>query len=155
MAGLCTSYSSITGYVLLGLLIFGYAIATKSILRISVLFPRSWLNYLNKFTFFYWSHMVMAISFVSILLVHPLPSLPKLDTPVGSITWVRSCIIYDLLSSRWQLPFFNIKRRTNGNVGVPCTPNSSLSCASCPSNVQQSTFSNTYFIVQSTTRWRC
>ncbi len=92
MWGLCTSYVSITGYVLLGLLVFGYTIASKTILyilKMTIFVPKSCVARLNTFDAFYWSHIVMAVSFVIILLLHPLPGLPSLDISTGSIAWVR------------------------------------------------------------------
>eukprot|EP00890_Picochlorum_soloecismus_P003524 jgi/Picsp_1/4172/NSC_01681-R1_nadph oxidase 1 len=91
MWGLCTSYVSITGYVLLGLLVFGYTIASKTILyilKMTIFVPKSCVARLNTFDAFYWSHIVMAVSFVIILLLHPLPGLPSLDISTGSIAWV-------------------------------------------------------------------
>lgn len=99
MWGLCTSYVSITGYVLLGLIVLGYIIASKRILllfKIPIFVPRSCFGRLGTFDAFYWSHTVMAASFVIILLLHPLPGLPNLSTSTGSITWVRTTIYLDI-----------------------------------------------------------
>ena len=89
MSGLCTSYVSITGYVLIGLLLIGYSIASKHILYVIMWLRRPWFDYLNRFSLFYWSHVTMAVSYVTILLLHPLPGLPSLSSPTGSIAWVR------------------------------------------------------------------
>ena len=88
MKCLCTSYVSITGYLMLANLFIGYAISTqKAIYLLEGIFP-ALTKYTQNFSFFYWSHVGMACSFVGILPFHPLPGLPKLNYFTGSIAWI-------------------------------------------------------------------
>lgn len=89
-ACLFSGYVAITGYCMLGILFLGYAISTqKAIVWLTRAFPKA-KPYVQNFSFFYWCHIVMAVSFVGILLIgHPLPGLPGLGIDQhGSIVWV-------------------------------------------------------------------
>lgn len=90
MSGLCKSYVSMTGYLLLTILSIGYLFVLKYP-RKSKLFSKSRVGkILNDYFYFRVSHFGMAVSFMIVLILHPLPTLPSFTDGNGSIAWVST-----------------------------------------------------------------
>jgi respiratory burst oxidase len=87
-AALCSTSTSITGFVMLATLLAGTPFAMK--------YPRSWAvvkrsrvgRALNNYTAFWNTHVVMAVVFFGLILVHPLPGLPSASPGGPSVAWV-------------------------------------------------------------------
>ena len=84
----------------------GYATASKSILHVLRFLPACLTKALNRYSVYYWSHIFMAVSFVTILLLHPLPGLPSLDELNGSIAWVSPRNLTKLPLDSWLTILF-------------------------------------------------
>lgn len=83
--GLCTSYVSITGYCMLVLLACGLLLPSRAVRKLLEKHSA-----VKGFLIFQYSHWVMAIGFISLLMIHPLPTLPSFnpDEGFGSIAWI-------------------------------------------------------------------
>jgi len=119
-ACLYRGYVAITGYCMWGILVLGYAISTqKAIVWLTHAFPRM-KPYVQNFTFFYWSHIVMSIAFVGILLLgHPLPGLPSLtEEGNGSIAWIFLAL--PILLFAYQLIILTVRAFLGGTRVTQC-----------------------------------
>jgi len=85
---LYAGYIAITGYCMLFILFLLYAISTqRAVLWLTRKAP--WMKrHVENFSFYYWAHIFMAVSFVGILLFHPLPGLPSTTELGKSIAWI-------------------------------------------------------------------
>ena len=106
MYGLCTSYTSVTGYIMIALLLLGICLTPSFVKRV-IPSNRKTYKILMNYYFFKTTHRAMAVGFVSILLVHPLPTLPTFDgtKSFGSVAWVFLAlpILLTFLSLIWIL----------------------------------------------------
>ena len=60
----------------------------------------TWLGrVLNNFRYFEVSHMIMFVVLYAVLLVHPVPGLPRDHGNGRSVTWVRRCPLWPSPSS--------------------------------------------------------
>lgn len=86
-----TSETSITGIIMLVILCIGYpcAVLRSSSTAKKIIKETSFIGKrLYSFTWFFFSHQFMTISFYIVLVLHPLPGLPGNPRPHASTSWV-------------------------------------------------------------------
>jgi hypothetical protein len=90
MGALCSTYVSITGFVMAGLLVCQGFCSSKLVRPMFNLLPNVISDKIDIYNFQQGSHRLISVAFVVLLLLHPLPGLPSLSPgPQGSIAWVR------------------------------------------------------------------
>ncbi|KAL3159009.1 hypothetical protein ABBQ32_011011 [Trebouxia sp. C0010 RCD-2024] len=86
-----TSETSITGIIMLGIMCIGYpfAIIRSSTMARKVIKDTSFVGKrIYNFTWFFFTHQFMTISFYTVVVLHPLPGTPGHPRPHSSTTWV-------------------------------------------------------------------
>ena len=105
---LYAGYIAITGYCMLFILFLLYAISTqRAVLWLTRKVPRM-KKHVENFSFYYWAHVSLAVSFVGILLFHPLPGLPSTTELGKSIAWIFFAIPILLFLIRIIVAFVNL-----------------------------------------------
>ncbi|KAL3151900.1 hypothetical protein ABBQ38_012861 [Trebouxia sp. C0009 RCD-2024] len=86
-----TCETSITGILMLGIMCIGYpfAIIRSSTMMRKVIKDTSFVGKrIYNFTWFFFTHQFMTISFYTVVVLHPLPGTPGHPRPHSSTTWV-------------------------------------------------------------------
>jgi hypothetical protein len=128
MTGLCTSYVSITGYAMLGILLLGSFIASGAHKRL--IKNETWIGkYIRSFEAFKLSHWIMAATFCVLLFFHPLPTLPSWDATqgFGSITWIFISIPILLLVLSVGIRWYRRSKSVSSIILCQTLPNDALS----------------------------
>lgn len=121
--GLCSSYVSITGYCMLGLLFGGLVLPSRALRN-----KLEEYGIFKGFSFFQYSHWIMAAGFVCLLLVHPMPTLPSFNPRegFGSISWIFLLIPMLIMIVSLALRFYRKLTSASKILHLRCLPGSAV-----------------------------
>jgi respiratory burst oxidase len=102
---LCTTETSITGYIMWGALLLGYPFATWYPRKAKVIEKTAVGKVLNNFTIFSITHILMWIIFYVALIIHPYPGTPSQHFDHHSVTWIYIALPFLLYVAEraWRL----------------------------------------------------